>query len=188
MQQPMHMEVPDLPPLFSARLATAEGDVARQAAEGAANGALGAGDILWREEDEWLRLALVVEPDAPLAEGGAALLRQWLEAIRLALVRLLPPLVTVETAGRDLLLNGARAGAVRLLLPAAADEAAEERAADWAVLALDLRLRLPAGEEPGAHPERTAVAEEGGAQLAAPQIVAECARYFLLGLDETTSA
>ena len=185
MEQSIHGDVPDLPPLFSARLAAAEGDVAMQAAEAAAHGALGAGDILWREEEEWLRLALVLEPDAPLAEGGAALLRQWLEAVRLALVRLLPPLVTVEAEGDALLLNGAEAGTARLVLPKGTEDGS--RVADWAVLALDLRLRLPAGEEPGAHPERTALAEEGGAQLTAPQIVAECARYFLLKLDEAAA-
>ena len=180
-----HTDVPDLPPLFSARLVAAEGDVALQAAQAAARGELGAGDILWREEDEWLRLALVLEPDTPLAEGGAALLRQWLEAVRLALVRLLPPLVTVEVADDALLLNGATAGTARLVLPKGAEDG--ERVAEWAVLALDLRLRLPSGEEPGAQPERTALAEEGGAQITAPQIVAECARYFLLQLDEAAA-
>ncbi|MBO1075108.1 biotin/lipoate--protein ligase family protein [Roseomonas marmotae] len=170
--------LPPLPSVFSPVLLPAGADALAHAA--AIAGSHGAGTLVWGEDGRVLQLAVVLEPETTLAAARPALLVA-LNAMADALGVLGPPEIPVTLRWpAGLLVNGGLAGhACLATLPGAAEDAVP----DWIVagIRLDLRDDSP---EPGLHPDRTTLAEEGFGGIDIPELVAAWARHLMAGLAE----
>lgn len=142
----------------------------RHAAAGAEDGTL-----LWRPAPDSVSLALVLRPEMP-RDADPALALVALVALGDTLGALLPPAMPVQFVWPDrVLVNGGVVGGARVALaPAAAGTLP-----DWLVLGAGVRLAPETDVEPGRRPERTCLQDEGGGDLAAPEIAESFARHFL---------
>lgn len=170
-----------LPPLLTLHGIVSDTDPAVAARAGAESGALGAGDVVFAAADvETARFAVVLEPEVSSFRS-----RQMLPLAAVALAdalgSLLPPKVAVEHRWpATLLVNGAVAARLTLTMPMPRDDAPPA----WLVLAVAVPLVLPPGSpELGNAPDRTVLAEEGGADVTAPAVVQAFAAHFLSWLD-----
>lgn len=168
----------DLPPLFSDEAAGPEQDpVARAVARAGAG--CDAGLITHAVSRERLAAALVLAPEVPLAQAAGAFVACAV-GFQNAFGALAPPETALYlTWPGEILVNGARAGALRLLC-ATDDPAAVP---GWLVVGLELQLDLPAGLEPGRIPDRTALALEGCGDIAPQRLIEAWARHTLVWLD-----
>jgi hypothetical protein len=169
----------DFPPVFNARMALPGEDAFIIAQAAARAGELGAADLLWSFDGEWLKLAIVLEPDisANKARRAGDIM---LLAVADSLASLLPPQVTVGVSGETLVINGATAGFVRLAMM---DTRSEDDIPQWLATGVDVRLRAPEQIEPGEDMGNTALSEEGGGGLTAGAAASAIARHFLTWLD-----
>ena len=169
----------DFPPVLNARLALPGEDVFETACAAAVSGELGAADLLWSFDGAWLRLAVILEPDIPASDAARARDVMLLAATD-ALAALLPPQVAIGASGDTLIINGAKAGHVRMALP---DDCQEQAIPQWLATGVALHLRAPGRAEPGHDTLNTALSEEGGAHLSAAIAASAIARHFLSWLD-----
>jgi biotin-(acetyl-CoA carboxylase) ligase len=164
-----------LPPLFSAHRLE-EGHPFDLAQARAA--AFGAGALLVAERPGLLALAVVLEPETPLASARRAFPLAMAAAAD-ALAAHCPPERAVRIAWPDrLIYDTGRIGGGRLAWPQSASETAVP---DWLVIGIDLiadRDHLP---EPGRFPETTSLKEEHFAS--ARDIVESFARNLMLRFD-----
>lgn len=170
-----------LPPLLTLHAVVSDADAFEIACAGAAAGDLGAGDVVFAPgRAERARLAIVLEPEVPESEA-----RQMLPLLAVALADalgvLLPPKVAIEHRWPStLLLNGAAVAQLSIAMAASGD--GEPPA--WLVVGADVALTLPqALTEPGGVLDRTALAEEGGAEIAAAGVLEALSSQFLRWLD-----
>ncbi len=165
-----------LPPAFRAIAAGATADVLSIARAMAAEGA-DPGRFVWAERDDRADCAVVLAPEAPLADS---LLVAYVAMVAIgnSLGALLPPVVPVVFGWPDrIVLNGAPIGGIRLR--AAATDGPDAVPA-WMVVGCTLALKTPAdGDEPGHAPDRTTLAQEGGGDLTATALLEGFARHFL---------
>ncbi len=177
------MELPDLPSVFNP-LALREGGDAMARAAAMAPGR-GAGLLAWVGSAARAEAAVVLEPEMPLAEARLALLAAA-NALADALVVLGPPeaIITLRWPA-DILVNGGRAGGLRLAVPPGA---AESEVPGWLVVGFEVALALPPGIEPGDAPDRTCLEEEGFEEPSAAALTATWARHLMAGLDRWQSS
>lgn len=159
-----------LPPLLSGVATAPGGDAVAQAVRAAASA--DGGTLYWTPDADRVQAALVLVPDRPLADTLPSVL-----VIACAIHDCLGALAPPETAvshrwPAEIRVNGARCGQLRAIAPAA--DLAEVPA--WFAVGLELAL-APLGDNPGAAPERTSLAEEGCAGLAARRILESWARH-----------
>ena len=131
--------------------------------------------IFWRPRTDRFMASLVVLPDRTLAES---MLTVFAVACGLhdCLGALTPPETTVKFGWPNrILLNGATCG--RLCAVAPTDDL--NAIPTWLAVAIELDL-APMGENPGAQPERTSLAEEGCGQLTVRTILPSWARHTLV--------
>ena len=174
------MDPPDtliLPPVFRPWPAEADGPFAtacRFAAEGAEPGTL-----VHANRRDRLDVAFVLAPDRSDADSG--LVAVTLVALAEALEALGPPRQSIrfDGAGR-LMLNGALVGGVT----AALGPGAEDGIPDWAVVGAELEvLGDPDDPDPGRHPDRSALREEGFGETDAMEVLESFTRHFLTWID-----
>jgi BirA family transcriptional regulator, biotin operon repressor / biotin---[acetyl-CoA-carboxylase] ligase len=141
----------------------------------------GAGTLAWVRSLARAEAAAVLEPEMPLATARLAFLAAA-NALADAIGVLGPPEVPVEFGwpGR-LLVNGAACGAVRLVAPPEATEAAVPA---WLVVGMEVRLALSGAAEPGLAPDSTGLLEEGWEDPDAAGLTAAWARHLMAGLDD----
>jgi biotin-(acetyl-CoA carboxylase) ligase len=141
---------------------------------------LGAGALVWTPDPVVLRLAVVLQPDAPLRQARRAFF-VGMAALGDALSAACAPerRIVFEWPGA-VLFDAARLGGARLAW-AACDESATP---DWLVFGAELFASRPGLPEPGAAPESTSLTEEDFDP--APQIVESFARYLMLYADHWT--
>ena len=173
-----------LPPLLTPHLAAPGTDVLGHACTRAAAGELGAGDAVVSPGLASAGMAIVLEPEVPV-ETARQMAPLMMLAAADALGVLLPPKVAIEHRWPvATLLNGARVGWIGLRH--APVEPGEVPA--WLAVAFSLRLSFPLEQaEPGANPGETCLAEEGGAELLAEDVLAAVATHFLRRLDQWQS-
>jgi len=176
----MHLPDPRFPPLLTAEGIKAPLAAFDEACRRAAEGQIGAGDCLWARRTDRAALAIVLEPEVPLAEAiqMGPLLQT---AVVVSLGALLPPqvAVTIRWPG-TLLLNGGIAGDMRIAAPAGPADAVPS----WLVVGCDVVLsRDLAGREPGEDVGSTSAAEEGAGDLDRTRILESIAAHFLTWLD-----
>ncbi|WP_448207432.1 biotin/lipoate--protein ligase family protein [Azospirillum sp. sgz302134] len=171
-------DTPTLPPVFTPR-PMAEGDPFATATRLAAEGEE-AGTLIWQPRRDRLELAVVLGPDRPLSEtrGVTAVA---LAALADALEALGPPNLAIAFDPDDRVrLNGALVGAVRFAAP----EIPKGDTPDWAVVGASLNvLGDPDDPDPGRHPDRSCLREEGFGEVEAPDLLDSFARHFLSWMD-----
>ena len=167
----------DLPPLLRGHATDAAplAKSVRLAAEGA-----DPGTFVHRAGRDRAEAALILAPEVPLADAMAAVLAAGCGFLD-AFGALAPSEVAAEIEWPGTLrINGAVAG--RIEAAASTTDPAEEP--DWLVVALTVAMRLPDGAEPGADPGRTALAEEGCADMAPSRLLAAWARHTTYWLHD----
>lgn len=140
----------------------------------------GAGTLCFVRSAARAEVAVVLEPDMPLAQARIAR-HVAANALADALVVLGPPELPVELRwDGGVVLNQGLVGQLRML----AAPCAPEEVPDWLVVGFECRLAFPPGHESGLLPGETALAEEGYDDVDALAVTDAWARHFLSGLDE----
>ena len=180
----MTLAEPTFPPLLDGR-AVVKGDSPLELAiAGARQGKLGAGDTLWLQDTAQVDIAIVLEPDDPLAKS-VEMLPLGVAAAGDCLAALTPPQVAVQYRWPGtILLNGAAVGSCKLVVPT--DRKAQDTPS-WMVLALTLRFAFDDTHEPGATPGITSLTEEGIEGLTTIDVIESYSRHFLSLLDTWTN-
>jgi hypothetical protein len=164
-----------LPPAFDLR-AAAPGDLMAQALALAPEA--GAGTFVIQRAEGRLALAVVFEPEEPLAQARLVFLL-GMAALADALAAHAPPERPVRLAWPgELRFDKARIGGGRLAWPLAC---AEDAVPDWLVLVVELIEDRPGLEEPGRFPDTTSLVEEGFDP--AERLVETFASYLMLYAD-----
>ncbi|MDB5368806.1 MAG: hypothetical protein JWP20_364 [Roseomonas sp.] len=174
----MDQVLPPLPSVFSPLpLPAGQDALARAMALAASHGA---GTLLWVTDPRAVNVAVVLEPEQTLDAARPALLVAA-NAMADALDVLGPPELPVTLRWpATLVVND---GVVGEAVLAAAPGAAGDAVPDWIVVAIRLRFRDDLAE-PGLLPGRTALFEEGFADVPLPELVATWARHLMAGLAE----
>lgn len=163
-----------LPPLYRALRLEGEAplDMARaRAAE------LGAGTLLHAERPGGLSLAVILEPETPLAEARCAFYA-GMSALAEAVAAQCPPDRSVTVAWPDTLLyDAARLGGGTLIWP----EAAEDAVPDWLVFGGELIRDRGDLLEPGRFPGSTSLAEEAIGPV--PALIERFASHLMRNFD-----
>ncbi|MEZ5844335.1 MAG: biotin/lipoate--protein ligase family protein [Hyphomicrobiaceae bacterium] len=177
----MHIADPCFPPLLTAEGVNAPNEPFAEACRRAALGRLEAGDCLWARNTARAALAVVLEPEVPLAH--AIQMGPLMQAAVVdALGALMPPQVAVTIRWPNLiLLNGGVAGRTRIAAPR---DTPADAVPDWLVVGFELVVSSDGnGREPGEDAGRTTVAEEGASDLDRTRILESVAAHFLTWLD-----
>lgn len=141
----------------------------------------GAGTLVLHQSPGLLAIAVVLEPDRPLAEARLAFLL-GMTALADALAAHCPPDRPVRIIWPDeVVFDAARLGGGRLAI---APECPEDAVPDWMVFAAELIADRDHLEEPGRFPASTSLKEE--AFDAAEDIVSTFASYLMLYFDRWT--
>ncbi len=174
-------EEPVFPPLLNGIAVQPGIDSASVAIAAVRKAEAGAGDLFWSQSEDRLNMAVVLEPDVPFSR--AAQVRHVLAvAFGDAFGAISPPEIAVHYRWPgDILVNGARAGGIRLDVPAglSADDVP-----DWMVLSLDVAITLDLSvENPGELPDSTTLHEEGAGEVTRTMLIESVSRHFLTWID-----
>lgn len=141
----------------------------------------GAGTLVWVGRFDLVELALILEPDEPLASARRTLYA-GVAALGDALLAHAPPekLIAYDWPAA-ILVDGGLVGGAQLAWP---DGAAETEPPEWLVLGAMLRTTTLA-HEPGFHPQATALEQEGFdlEALETGRLIESFARHFMTRLD-----
>ncbi|MGD9830922.1 MAG: biotin/lipoate--protein ligase family protein [Hyphomicrobiaceae bacterium] len=176
---------PRLPPLLVGHGVDATKDPFETAHRRAAEGRLGAGDVVWSRDPLAVRMAIVLEPEVGL-EASLQMVPLLMVAVGDSLGVLLPAQIAITFRWPDaILINGGVAGHVRVAVPPSLDGAGSREAApDWLVVGLSIQLSHDDSRgEPGQRPGETALVEEGGGALSPVRVIESVAGHFLAWLD-----
>ena len=171
------MSEPTFPPLFAGEELTGRADPFERAKAQAIAGC-DPGTIIYNLSSEALRAAIVFGPEVPL-EDAMAMLPACGVGFQNALGSLAPPEVAVHLEwDGNIRVNGARCG----YLKAGASTQESGTEPDWLLIGLHLDL-LPAGDSPGDNPDRTALYEEGCADVEAQALLEAWVRHTLYWIN-----
>ncbi|WP_457936415.1 biotin/lipoate--protein ligase family protein [Mesorhizobium sp. 10J20-29] len=176
------LTAPVFPPAFDGHAVDPEHDLLAEALSGAAAGTYGAGDLIWSRSTDRAAAMIVLEPDVPLSRAvqmGPTLM----VAIGDALGAIGPPNLALTFRWPfTVLANGGRIGRVVLAAP---ENAALEVVPSFLIVGFELALKNAdnGADEPGRHPDMTALHEEGGGEIERTELVEAVARHFLSWID-----
>jgi biotin-(acetyl-CoA carboxylase) ligase len=160
-----------LPPGFTVHSLRELGDAFATATGPAAE--KGAGTLVWTRRFDLVEVAVVLEPEEPLASARRALFA-GMNAAADALASYCPPEKPIVFAWPDtILLDGGLIGGMRLGWPAGA---CENEPPDWLVLGLMMRLMMHAGP---ASRDRTSLEAEGFELLEPRELIGSFARHLM---------
>ncbi len=167
-----------LPPAFRLKTLREAGDAFTHAQAIAQEGA---GTLVWARHFHLVDFALVLEPEAPLAQAKLAFYAA-MNAVADALSLPCPPEkpIAFEWPGA-ILIDGGLAGGCRLALPG---DAPETEPPAWMVFGAMIRLSAPAGEETGRWQRGTALEEEGFEEFSSRAFIESASRYLLSAMHE----
>jgi biotin-(acetyl-CoA carboxylase) ligase len=164
-----------LPPGFRAIGLREVGDAFAKAV--AAAGEEGAGTLVWTRRFDLVEVAVVLEPEEPLATARRALFA-GMNAAGDALAAYCPPEKPLVFAWPDtILLDGGLIGGMRLAWP---DGAREDATPDWLVIGLMMRLMMPSAP---ARRDRTSLEAEGFEMLEPGELIGSFARHLMVHFD-----
>lgn len=173
---------PTFPPMMNGIGVSAPDHPFMHAVDGARNGTLEAGDVIWARNMSAMTWAIVLEPEVALAKA--------LQMVPLALVAagdcigaLTPPQVGLMFRWPNLIsVNGGTAGHVEV----AASTLDVTAVPDWIVVCVHVRLRRDDQFEPGEQPDITSLDEEGCPDLTRSGMIESYSRHFLTWLNTWT--
>ena len=170
------MSTLSVPPLLSAEAAPAGIDPFDKAVAAASVGC-DSGLIVHNDGGAVLSAAIVLAPESPLEDAMAMVFAAGL-GLSDALGALAPPEVAVHMVWPGgLLVNGAACGRLR----AAASTRDPQGTPDWLVIGLDIALTRDG--EPGDDPTRTALSEEGCAEIEPFGLLESWSRHMLVWIN-----
>lgn len=168
---------PSFPPLFRDERAT-PGAAFATAIQRATDGT-DAGHVVWAERDDAMEAALVLAPEAPLADA-IGILFAAANGMADAIGALGPPETAVHNVWPGgLSVNGAPCGQLRV----AASTTDAAAVPDWLVIGAMVRYRLDSVTDPGTMPDRTALAEEGCADVTPDRLLESWSRHTLAWIN-----
>lgn len=168
----------DLPPPYRLLILRESGDAFAQACRIAPDE--GAGTLVWVRRLDLVELAVVLEPEEPLATARRALFAAMV-AMADGIASRAPPEKAVSFAWPDTIrYDGARLGGARLGWPPACGE---DEIPDWLVVSCMLLAMKQGVGDPGLTPLSTSLDEEGFGADDREAIPASFARYLMLRLD-----
>jgi len=171
------MSEPTFPPLFAGEELTGRADPFERARAQAIAGC-DPGTVVYNLSKEALRGAIVFGPEVPL-EDAMAMLPACGVGFQNALGSLAPPEVAVHLEwDGDIRVNGARCGHLK----ASASTREGDAEPDWLVIGLHLDL-LSSGDAPGEDPDRTALYEEGCAEVEPQMLLEAWVRHTLYWIN-----
>jgi len=150
------------------------------AKKGIADGSYGAGDVVLAPGLTVAAMAVVLEPEVD-AQRAREMAPLAMVAIADALGSLLPPKVAIEHRWPGVvLLNGGEAARVSVEM----STADPDQVPDWLIIAIEVQLALDeSAGEPGQNESVTCLAEEGGAEIMAENLLSTTAAHLLSWLD-----
>jgi biotin-(acetyl-CoA carboxylase) ligase len=176
------MSAPRFPPLMSGRAVTGTAHPFDEACR-LADAGCDAGLIVHNITADRLMAALVMAPEVPL-EDAMAMLPACGVGFQNALGALSPPEVAVHLQwDGGLRINGALCGQLRVAA-GGSDPAAMP---GWLVVGIELAL-MPLGDSPGDTPDRTALYEEGCAEVDPSDLLEAWARHTLVWISRWEDA
>lgn len=165
----------DLPPLYRAVGLRELGDAFAHAVELAPSE--GAGTLVWTRRFDLVEVAVVLEPEEPLAVARRVVFA-GMNAAADALAAHCPPEKPIVFAWPDtILLDGGLVGGGRLAWP---DGASEQKVPQFLVFGLMLRLMMHAGRT---HRDRTSLEAEGFEILDARELIGSFSRHLMTHID-----
>lgn len=168
----------DLPPGFRAVALRESGDAFAHACRTAADE--GAGTLVWVRRFDLAEFAVILEPEAPLAEARKAFF-MGMNATADAIAALCPPERSVTFAYPDgIRFDGGLVGGGRLGWP---KRCGEDEVPDWLVFAASIRVAFSGLVEPGHAPTAAALDEEGFEGVGPSMLIESFARFFLRLVD-----
>lgn len=173
----------DLPPLYNLVPLREAGDAFAHAC--AIAGDHGAGTLVWVRRYDLVEFAVVLEPEAPLAEARCAIYA-GANALADALAVHAPPEKPVTFDWPDAIhVDGALVGGMRLGWP---EGVGEDVVPSWLVFSGMIRAVALRAAEPGARPFNGALEELGFKTVDAGEIVASFARHLMHWFHEWSEA
>ena len=171
------MSEPTFPPLMQGHAVSGAEDPFERAQALAALGC-DSGTVVHNVQADRLRAALVFAPEVPL-EDAMVMLPLCAVGFQNALGALAPPEVAVHL-GWDggIRVNGAQCGSLNV----AAASPDPEAVPDWLVVGLDLPI-LQTGDAPGENPDKTALYDEGCADVAPDRLLESWTRHTLTWIN-----
>ena len=167
-----HANALDLPPGYRAIGLRELGDAYAKAIDLAE--AEGAGTLVWTRRFDLVEIAVVLEPEEPLATSRRAIFA-GMNAAADALAAHCPPEKPISFAWPDtIMFDGGLIGGTRLAWPAGARE---EEPPQWLVLGLTMRLMMHAGP---ASRDRTSLEAEGFEILEPRLLIGSFARHLMV--------
>jgi hypothetical protein len=169
----------DLPPPYRLVSLRELGDAHAHAVRIAASE--GAGTLVVVRRYDLAEFAVVLEPEEPLRTARRALYA-GMDALAAALAAACPPEKPIAFTWPDAIrVDGALIGGARLAWP---PDGAEDAPPAWLVFSAMLRLATVRGEEPGARPEVTSLAEEGFDEVDGDRLLASFTRHLMVAFDD----
>lgn len=174
-------DMPQFPPAFKGFAVVHGQEPMAAALAAAAGGKGGAGDLFWSTDTDRAAAAFVLEPEVPLSEA-IQMVSVLTVAIGDALGAIGPPALAITFRWPfTVLANGGVVGCVSGAVPGGAGPS---QVPDTLVVSFDLAIQSPAGGcDPGLHPDRTALHQEGCGDLDRTALIEAVARHFLAWID-----
>jgi len=175
---PMHLTEPTFPPLLNGIAVRGRPRPFELARAKAAAGVAEAGDVFWSRDTSRLDCAIVLEPEVETPRALHMLLTAMV-AFGDALGAIAPPEVGVFYRWpAEILVNGARAGRLRVALP---DDAREDSVPRWLVVGIEVDILADEkGPEPGFDADSTTLHAEGCEEIDRTRLVESFCRHFLV--------
>ncbi len=174
--------LPELPSLFEPVIALREGGDAMARAIQLAP-LQGAGTLVWVRSHSRIEVAVVLEPEWPLAASRPAIFAA-MGALADALGAYGPPDVPLTFRWpATVIVNEGAIGRARLAWP---QHAPDHAVPDWLVVGVEARLDFPRGWEPGHGTGQTSLREEGWTEedVSPAELTAAWARHLMAALAE----
>ena len=169
-------QAPTFPPLLKGYRVAAGKAPAAQARAMVKKGQAGAGDLLWCEDRNDLRFALVLEPETP-CDRCMEMLLLVMVAFGDAAGAVIPPevAITYQWPSR-ILMNGARVGQAGLLLP----DTPEDAIPDWMIVWLDAAIKpTDMRLDPGDTADQTTMWDEGCVEVTRTGLLESTSRHIV---------
>jgi biotin-(acetyl-CoA carboxylase) ligase len=133
------------------------------------------GAVFYGVDPTRMQVAVVLAPEEPLETALRVTFAITL-GLNDSLGALAPPEVGVHLVWPDRIkVNGAFCGKIRV----AASTTDKTSEPDWLIVGLEVPLLLPGKTEPGHDPDRTALAEEGCAEILMPDLIEAWGRHMM---------
>lgn len=176
----MHLPDPEFPPILTGHPIKAPAKAFETACRRAAEGELGAADLVWARDTQRAEMALILEPEVSRRQA-LQIKPLSFAAMADSLGALMPPKTAVHLRWpNSILLNGAVAGQLQFALA----QSRPDEVPDWLVAGVSIQVASPhIDREPGEAEQLTSIFDEGGGELDRTQMLRSISAHMLSWLQ-----